>query len=225
MKDAYICKHSYLPMTVTDIYSYLQIAMQICTDPCKFGNQGPTSSLWARVPQLNGFVKLLFSNTPGALGYKFRLTSQSRSFSAPYISVCVCGVFWCPHIMYVSYVCLPLVFERFLGKKDMRTTYDWVKVCCEWQSGAFYFIHERCFFVPKLASKSQFPLVVKNNLRCQTRKKKAPWYTSRWSNFLAFKFKSSFFGQYILSSRPLGGNMMWKSSNPALFLRNYWWWT
>ena len=30
------------------------------------------------------------------------------------------------------------------------------------------------FFVPKLASKSQFPLFVKNNLRCQTRKKKAP---------------------------------------------------
>ena len=99
------------------IYSYLQIAVQICTDPCKFGNQGPTSSLWARVPQLNGFVKLLFSNTPGALGYKFRLTSQSQSFSAPYISVCVCGVFWCPHIMYVSYVCLPLVFERFLRQK------------------------------------------------------------------------------------------------------------
>ena len=213
MKDADICK-----------YSYLQIAMQICTDRCKFGNQGPTSSLWASVPQLNGFVKLLFSNTPGALGYKFRLTSQSQSFSAPYISVCVCGVFWCPHI-YILCVFAPVFWTFCLGKKDMRTTYDWVKVCCEWQSGAFYFIHERCFFVPKLASKSQFPLVVKNNLRCQTRKKKAPWYTSRWSNFLAFKFKSSFFGQYILSSRPLGGNMMWKSSNPALFLRNYRWWT
>ena len=95
MKDADICK-----------YSYLQIAMQICTDRCKFGNQGPTSSLWASVPQLNGFVKLLFSNTPGALGYKFRLTSQSQSLSAPYISVCVCGVFWCPHIyMYLMCVC------------------------------------------------------------------------------------------------------------------------
>ena len=105
MKDADICK-----------YSYLQIVMQICTDPCKFGNQGPTSSLWARVPQLNGFVKLLFSNTPGALGYKFRLTSQSRSFSAPYISVCICGVFWCPHI-YVSHVCLPLFFEHFFRQK------------------------------------------------------------------------------------------------------------
>ena len=116
MKDAYICKHWYLPMTVTDIYSYLQIALQICTDPCKFGNQGPTSSLWASVPQLNGFVKLLFSNTPGALGYKFRLTSQSRSFSAPYISVCICGVFWCPHI-YVSHVCLPLFFEHFFRQK------------------------------------------------------------------------------------------------------------
>ena len=174
MKDAYICKHSYLPMAVIDIYSYLQIAMQICTDPCKFGNQGPTSSLWASVPQLNGFVKLLFSNTPGALGYNFQLISQSRSFSAPYISVCVCGVFWCPHIMYVSYVCLPLVFERFLGKKDMRTTYDWVKVCCEWQSGAFYFIHERCFFRPKIGFKVSISFGCEKQLKMSNKEKESP---------------------------------------------------
>ena len=173
MKDAYICKHSYLPMTVTDIYSYLQIAMQICTDPCKFGNQGPTSSLWARVPQLNGFVKLLFSNTPGALGYKFRLTSQSQSFSAPYISVCVCGVFWCPHI-YILCVFAPVFWTFCLGKKDMRTTYDWVKVCCEWQSGAFYFIHERCFFRPKIGFKVSISFGCEKQLKMSNKEKESP---------------------------------------------------
>ena len=59
------------------MYAYL-CNMQICNMHCTLlahavavkPTTGPTSSLWARVPQLKGFVKLLFSNTPGAFGYK-----------------------------------------------------------------------------------------------------------------------------------------------------------
>ena len=70
----------------------------------------PTSSLWARVPQLKGFVKLLFSNTPGAFGYKKHgawLTQVSLNFSRHFFgvpwNVCNCCVFW-PHISHLTYM-------------------------------------------------------------------------------------------------------------------------
>ena len=162
MKDAYICK-----------YSYLQIAMQICTDPCKFGNQGPTSSLWASVPQLNGFVKLLFSNTPGALGYKFRLTSQSRSFSAPYKSVCICGVFWCPHI-YVSHVCLPLFFEHFFRQKRYEDNIWLGQGMLRMAKRRILFYSWEVFFRPKIGFKVSISFVCEKQLKMSNKEKESP---------------------------------------------------
>ena len=160
MKDADICKYSYSyanmhgPMQVWKPRAYL-LPLSKCTPAQRIR-------------------KTAFLKHPRRFGLQVSINIPvSKFFSPIYICVRLRRVLM-PSYIYVSYVCLPLFLNDFLSKKDMRTTYDWVKVCCEWQSGAFYFIHERCFFVPKLASKSQFPLVVKNNLRCQTRKKKAP---------------------------------------------------
>ena len=174
MKDAYICKHSYLPMAVIDIYSYLQIAMQICTDPCKFGNQGPTSSLWASVPQLNGFVKLLFSNTPGALGYKFRLTSQSQSFSAPYISVCVCGVFWCPHI-YMYLMCVCPCFLNVLFRQKRYEDNIWLgQGMLRMAKRRILFYSWEVFFRPKIGFKVSISFGCEKQLKMSNKEKESP---------------------------------------------------
>ena len=170
--------------------------------------------------------KTAFLKHPRRFGLQFSINIPvSKFFSPIYICVRLRRVLMPSYYVCILCVFAPSFWTFFKAKKIWGQHMIGSRYAANGKAAHFILFMRGVFFVPKLASKSQFPLVVKNNLRCQTRKKKAPWYTSRWSNFLAFKFKSSFFGQYILSSRPLGGNMMWKSSNPALFLRNYWWWT
>ena len=93
-----ICK--YLQMQYSNMHITLLTGMQLkSTDP--------TSSLWARVPQLKGFVKLLFSNTPGAFGYKKTghgawLTEVSLNFSRHFFGFPeMCAIAACSGLIYL----------------------------------------------------------------------------------------------------------------------------
>ena len=118
--------------------------------------------------------KTAFLKHPRRFGLQVSINIPvSKSFSLIYICVRLRRVLM-PSYIYVSYVCLPLFLNDFLSKKDMRTTYDWVKVCCEWQSGAFYFIHERCFFRPKIGFKVSISFGCEKQLKMSNKEKESP---------------------------------------------------
>ena len=118
--------------------------------------------------------KTAFLKHPRRFGLQFSINIPvSKFFSPIYICVRLRRVLM-PSYIYVSYVCLPLFLNDFLSKKDMRTTYDWVKVCCEWQSGAFYFIHERCFFRPKIGFKVSISFGCEKQLKMSNKEKESP---------------------------------------------------
>ena len=118
--------------------------------------------------------KTAFLKHPRRFGLQVSINIPvSKFFSPIYICVRLRRV-----LMPSYYVCILCVFApgfwTFLGKKDMRTTYDWVKVCCEWQSGAFYFIHERCFFRPKIGFKVSISFGCEKQLKMSNKEKESP---------------------------------------------------
>ena len=106
----HICIHTickYLHMQYANICKCNTMHITLLTG-MQLKSTDPTSSLWARVPQLKGFVKLLFSNTPGAFGYKKTghgawLTEVSLNFSRHFLGVPwnICAIAACSGLIYL----------------------------------------------------------------------------------------------------------------------------
>ena len=122
------------------------------------------------------------------------------------------GIFWRPKCVHLLRVLLPSYFSSyiwFLGSWGKKNWGDWFGTAGNLrQSGAFYDSWGiNCVFIVPTFKSLNFLLSWKQ-IKMSTKEKESPLIRHAEAIFLAFKFNSCFFGQYILSSRPLGENVI-----------------